>query len=301
MTSQAAWIIRSSKPSDREQVRNLIQSTEYLHQHFDWVDALSLLNEVPYVMALHKNRIIGCLACPPDPPGVSWVRFFSVGFSYSPSELWEPLWHEAALQAQVLGVNYAAALLSAEWFAPLLEKSGFQHSNDVVFLEWKRQPLPPTTLDHGAIRSMQYEDLASVAVLDQHAFGLIWRYSEKTLRHAFKSASVARVIEIENRIVAYQISTESHYGAHLARLAVDPTWQRHGFGRFLVVDAIRRLIHSTDWKMSVNTQLDNTRSLQLYQHLGFKRKGHKHPVYEMSFNAKSNLKTKNAIRKGNAR
>lgn len=285
MTNQAAWIIRSSRPSDREQVLNLIQNTEYLHQHFDWVDALSLLNEMPYVMALHKKRIIGCLACPPDPPEVSWVRLFSVGFSFKPSEVWKPLWHEATLQAQTIGVKYAAALLSVEWFAPLLEKSGFQHCNDVIFLEWKRQPLPSATLDQGTIRSMQIEDLASIATLDRRAFKRIWRYSETTLRHAFQSASLARVIEIENRIVAYQISTQSHYGAHLARLAVDPNWQRHGFGRLLVIDAIRRLMRSIDWKMSVNTQLDNTRSLQLYQHLGFKRKGHKHPVYQMSLNA----------------
>ena len=132
---------------------------------------------------------------------------------------------------------------------------------------------------------MQYEDLASVTALDQRAFRAIWRYSQKTLKHAFRSAAVARVIEIDNCIVAYQISTESHYGAHLARLAVDPNWQRHGFGRTLVVDAIRRLMRTNDWKMSVNTQLDNTNSLQLYQQLGFKLKGHKHPVYEFALDS----------------
>jgi ribosomal-protein-alanine N-acetyltransferase len=274
MSSKAAWVIRSSRPGDRDQVLDLIQTTEYLHQHFDWVDALSLLDEAPYVMALRENKIVGCLACPPDPPGVSWVRLFTVGFSYAPSNLWGPLWHEAESQAQAKGVKH--------WLAPILENSGFRHSNDVVFLEWKRQPLPPTTPEQGSIRTMQYEDLANVTALDQRAFGTIWRYSEKTLQHAFRSAAVARVIEVENRIVAYQISTESHYGAHLARLAVDPNWQRHGFGRTLVVDAIRRLMRTSNWRMSVNTQLDNTRSLQLYQQLGFIRKGHKHPVYELT-------------------
>ncbi|MEJ2563200.1 MAG: GNAT family N-acetyltransferase, partial [Anaerolineales bacterium] len=193
--------------------------------------------------------------------------------------------HEAALQARSMNVRHAAALLSADWFAPLLEKTGFRHSNDVVFLEWQRQPLPATDLTRGTIRTMQREDLPSVAELDERAFGGIWRYSEKTLRHAFRRASEARVIEIENRIAAYQISTESHYGAHLARLAVDPSWQRQGFGRALVIDAIRRLMRASKWKMSVNTQLDNTRSLQLYEQLGFNRKEPRHPVYEMELDS----------------
>lgn len=280
MSSQAAWTFRSSTPNDHDEVLHLIQTAEYLHQHFDWVDALSLLGQPPYIVALHRNRIIGCLACPPDPPGVSWIRLFAVDLSYTPSDLWAPLWHEAVLQAKSMNVHHAAALLSADWFAPPLENSGFQHSNDVVFLEWQRQPLPPTNLARGTIRTMQREDLVSVAALDERAFGGIWRYSEKTLRHAFRHAAEARVIEIENRIAAYQISTESHYGAHLARLAVDPSWQRQGLGRMLVIDAIRRLMRASKWKMSVNTQLDNARSLQLYEQLGFKRKGHKHPVYE---------------------
>jgi ribosomal-protein-alanine N-acetyltransferase len=130
---------------------------------------------------------------------------------------------------------------------------------------------------------MQYEDLASIAELDQRAFSRIWRYSEKTLRQAYRSACLARVIEIENNIAAYQITTEAHYGAHLARLAVDPDWQRHGFGRTLITDTIQRLLRTSKWKLSVNTQLDNTRSLQLYQQLGFQRKGKKHPVYEIAF------------------
>lgn len=285
MSSHAAWTLRSSTPNDHDEVLHLIQTADYLHQHFDWVDALSLLGQPPYVIALHGNRIIGCLACPPDPPGVAWIRLFAVGLSYTPSDLWAPLWHEAVLQAQSMNVRHAAALLSADWFAPPLEKTGFLHSNDVVFLEWQRQPLPAIDLARGTIRTMQREDLPSVTELDERAFGGIWRYSEKTLRQAYQQASEARVVEIENRIAAYQISTESHYGAHLARLAVDPPWQRQGFGRALVVDAIRRLMRASKWKMSVNTQLDNTRSLQLYEQLGFERKGHKHPVYETTLDS----------------
>ncbi len=184
-----------------------------------------------------------------------------------------------------MNIHHAAALLSADWFAPPLEKSGFRHSNDVVFLEWQRQPLPSINLAKGTIRTMQREDLASVAEMDERAFGGIWRYSEKTLHQAYHRASEARVIEIENRIAAYQISTESQYGAHLARLAVDPIWQRQGLGRALILDAIRRLMRGPKWKMSVNTQLDNARSLQLYEQLGFKRKGHKHPLYEMTLDS----------------
>ncbi|NIS83155.1 MAG: GNAT family N-acetyltransferase [Anaerolineales bacterium] len=259
----------------------LLSSAGWLHQHLDWIDPANMLGEVPFLVASRRGQTVGCLACPPELPDSAWIRLFATSKDLPASRLWDPLWDQAARQASSIGVTHVAVLISVDWFAALLEKSGFEHTNEVVFLQWQRESLPNVDIEKGKIRRMRQGDLAEITAIDQHAFGRIWQYSLKTMRQAFRKAALATLLEIEGNIVAYQISTTSYYGAHLARLAVAPEWQGAGFGKALVVDALRKLAIAGNQGMSVNTQLDNERSLHLYRQLGFAQTGARHPIYEI--------------------
>ena len=125
------------------------------------------------------------------------------------------------------------------------------------------------------------EDLEGVLEVDQSAFKDIWQYSAETLHQAYKHAAIATIIEHNDKPIAYQISTASIYGAHLARLAVLPKWQGRGYGKALVVDVIYRFFHQGVLKVTVNTQTDNEQSLRIYRKLGFRHTGSRHPVYQL--------------------
>ena len=52
-----------------------------------------------------------------------------------------------------------------------------------------------------------------------------------------------------------------------------------GVGTALLGDLFAKLVNFGIFKLSVNTQSDNTVSLNLYQKMGFVRTGEQYPVY----------------------
>jgi ribosomal-protein-alanine N-acetyltransferase len=273
--------IKDADLSDRPSISALLSTARWQHQHFDWVSALDLLTETPFLIAVDRGLAVGCLACPPDPPSVAWIRLFSVAADYSPAYIWDQLWSNAAAVIHTKKVKQTAALLSGDWLAPILRDCGFRHTNDVIFLERYGEAPPTPLLPLGKVRKFESEDLEAILELDHSAFKDIWQYSLETLRLAYKHAAIATIIEHNQEPLGYQISTASIYGAHLARLAVAPQWQGRGFGSALVVDAINQFFHQGVLKISVNTQTDNEQSLRIYRKLGFRDTGSRHPVFQL--------------------
>jgi ribosomal protein S18 acetylase RimI-like enzyme len=281
MPTYPYWTLRTANQSDRETISTLLSSAQWKHQHLDWINALDLIGEAPFLLALEHGLVVGCLACPPDPPTVAWLRLFAVASDYTPSHLWGQLWPEASVQAVSAGATQAAILLSSDWLAPLLLQSGFKHTNDVIFLECHGDAPPLVPLERGHIRLMRSEDLPIVAEIDRRSFNLIWQHSLDILRKAVQLAAISTVIECDGQPVGYQVSTASIYSGHLARLAVAPEWQGHGMGKALVSDLLHRFNQRGMSRVSVNTQADNEQSLQIYQRLGFHQTGSRYPVYQI--------------------
>jgi ribosomal protein S18 acetylase RimI-like enzyme len=87
-------------------------------------------------------------------------------------------------------------------------------------------------------------------------------------------------MELDGKIVAYQMSSSTGFYAHLARLAVRPDIQRRRIGFRLVQNLLDHfLLQHNCWGVTLNTQHDNTSSLALYRHIGFRETGERFPVY----------------------
>jgi ribosomal-protein-alanine N-acetyltransferase len=184
------------------------------------------------------------------------------------------------VQTVAAGATQAAILISGDWLAPLLLQSGFKHTNNVIFLEWRGDEPPMVPLEQGHIRPMRSEDLPIVAEVDRRSFKLIWQLSLDTLHKAVQLAAIATVVECDGQPVGYQVSTASISGGHLARLAVAPEWQGLGMVKALVSDLLCRFNQRGIYRVSVNTQADNEQSLQIYRRLGFHQTGLRYPVYQ---------------------
>jgi ribosomal protein S18 acetylase RimI-like enzyme len=274
--------VRSASYIDRDLISALLASAQLRHIHLDWVPALDLIDDQLFYLALQNDLPLGCLAAPPDPMPIAWVRVFAAVQDAHSDTLWDMLWSDLHQKAQSMGMRMIYSLALHSWFEPLLERAGFEAVNEVIFYEWSGSGGVLERDRRLSIRRMRQTDLVGVEQIDHDSFAPAWQNSIRTLSTASKLSTNATVCEVEGELVGYQISTASALGAHLARLAVKRDYQRQGIGRALVVDLIRHVTRRGFDRVTVNTQADNLSSQKLYRSLGFEPTDQRYPMYAFS-------------------
>ena len=277
---------RSAIEEDRSRLANLLHFETHVHRHLDWRRPLDWLGQDPYLVLESGGRLLAALVCPPDPPGVSWIRLFAATSRFDAQEAWEALWPLALSQLRAHSVQHAAAIPLQDWFRHILAASQFSHAHNVVVLDWRpkvssdsNQPsaMPP-------IRLMTEDDIAAVVSVDRQAFAPLWQNSKEAVSLAFKQAGLANVIEENGHIAAFQISTRASHGLHLARLATHPDFQGRGLASALVRNVQRSVLERNENLITVNTQDNNRPSLALYSKLGLTLTGEQFPVFQFDLN-----------------
>lgn len=277
---------RPVEARDKNQLAHLIHYGTYVHRHLDWKPPLDWIGESPFYVAESNDRVMAALACPPDPPKVAWIRMFVCSTRISYNYAWEKLWPETKNYLMENKTNMLAAIPLQKWFRELLEANGFFHDHNVISLVWKSTenllsslPAPPTL----QLRQMNKEDLRLVQHIDSLAFGPLWQNAFDSIELAFDQAVLATVVEEEGRVIGYQITTPTPYGAHLGRLAIEPDHQGEGVGYTLVHNLVNQLNNNGIHRISVNTQDNNTKSLGLYEKVGFFETQEAYPVFTYQF------------------
>jgi ribosomal protein S18 acetylase RimI-like enzyme len=271
--------IRTLGPQDRSLLDGLLARSDWRHAHLDWLDPIELLDGAPFLLASEGGRPAACLACPPDPPAVAWIRVFAGTSDLPARSAWHALWPTACASAIGLGAHTAAALTTDRWMGSLALESGFIESNRVVLLEHRGAVEAPVFPAGVRLRAFRPVDLPAVYEVDQQAFDGLWLYSPPVLAAALRQAASVTILEAQGRISGYQLSTASALGAHLARLAVLPEVQGQGYGRTLVQHLLHEFGRQGLDRVSVNTQEDNHPGLRLYHRLGFRETGQSYPVF----------------------
>ncbi|MDP1545053.1 MAG: GNAT family N-acetyltransferase [Anaerolineales bacterium] len=276
--------VRRAAVQDHRQISSLIFHEASAHRHLDWRSAIEWIGEKNYWVLEDHGLVIAALACPEDPRNVAWIRLFAHHPQLPSAEAWSALWEIA--HSDIFSANPQAqvsAIILKQWFQTLLLSSGFKPKQDIVLLRLNNFNHQTPKLPPGVrIRAMQKTDLPTVTALDYAAFGDFWCNSLDALERAHSQALHATVAEDDSGVIGYQISTGNPFGAHLARLGVQPEAQGRGVGSALVQELIHQLGSHSSASLSVNTQGDNTASLMLYQKLGFARTGETFPVFAYS-------------------
>src|SRR5690554_3215408 len=136
----AAFPLRSAIEEDRSRLANLLHFETHVHRHLDWRRPLDWLGRSPFLVAEQSGRILAALACPPDPPRVAWIRLFAVMTRIDIAAAWQALWGEARQILASSEAQQAAAIPLNEWFAQELRATQFEHTHNVVVLNWGVQP-----------------------------------------------------------------------------------------------------------------------------------------------------------------
>ena len=271
---------------DRQAISSLIFYENHAHRHLDWRHPLDWLGSPYFWLMEQDGRALAALACPPDPPGIAWMRLFAFGGQVSAVEAWSSLWELARGEIARRGGAQVAVIAMQGWMRELLARTEFDRLQSVVMLEWKGRPVLGPSLPTGvSLRPLAESDLPAAEQVDAEAFDPLWHISLDNLRRAFSQSVAAAVIESQGRMLGYQLSTGKPTGAHLARLAVRKEAQGFGLGAALAADLIGQMRRRGADFISVNTQNDNHSSLALYKKMGFIRTGEEHPVFRYLVNA----------------
>jgi ribosomal-protein-alanine N-acetyltransferase len=234
----------------------------------------------PFLLAIAGGVLVGCLACPEEPPGIAWIRLFATHAASTLGEIWEALWERALARLRPSTPNFAA-LTQQAWMKNILGQTGFRETHAVLFMEWQGGAPPTLPLEGIRFRPMRFHDLDDVWSIDSQAFAPLWQHSRKALDAALAQSSLATAaVDMESKMIGYVLSTFSALGGHVARLAVLPSHQHRGLGRALMADTLRDLVGRGMQTVSVNTQSDNPRARDLYRRLGFRETGQIYPVFE---------------------
>lgn len=274
--------IRKADHSDQAALIELLQRKSFIHRHLGWESPLAWIDKDPFYILESEYGIVAVLAFPPDEDQITWLRLFAVRSGFPVAEAWNNLWPMAIswMGKHFPGILVNSLVLNSE-MENLLTGAGFKEVYQVVVLVWDsaRANWPDTNPDL-VIRDMLPDDFQRVYEIDLGAFDLIWRNSLSQLRAAYQEAFSARVIEREGRVAAYQISTTNPQGGHLARLAVDPDCQNQGLATRLMEDMLESFQNQGIVEVTVNTQSNNSGSLDLYRKFGFIRQEETYPVLQ---------------------
>lgn len=272
-----------------EQLARLVEFTQ--RAHYQSLQFASTLRHMPasdlcIVVAWHHAMPVATLIATPIAGPTSWIRGAAIEFI-------NPTHHATVIQALFQCLHaylphkhwYFTADLYDTWLRDFLITLGFRVDMHIVVLECPVRSMEPTASPATVLlRPMQADDIATVLVIDEHAFTHQWHKSAFEVSDMWQSPGIALVATTtEAVIIGYAIAIWHHRAnaLHLVRIAVLPAWRRRGVARQLLA-AVIDYAHSNDAdRVTLNTQHTNTAAIALYQHYGFQHTGERYPVYHL--------------------
>lgn len=119
------------------------------------------------------------------------------------------------------------------------------------------------------LEKVNKEDLEYLTKIDEKAFGEFWKQGEKRLLLALENSNLFFYkYTIAQKIVAYTLFSKNH----IMRLAVLPEYQGQGIGKNIMKFVINKIFEMNTEKITLNTQITNSKSRPLYENLGFVEK-----------------------------
>jgi ribosomal-protein-alanine N-acetyltransferase len=279
---EVGWLASTDHPMLARQM----EGAAFRHVHLDWQTLPELLNgpdfrcrvtrEGTFIRAamgatIHSSRHFQDRA--------AWLRLILPGDSAQVDHALDMAWDALYPDLAAEDVGLVSILMLDPWAELPCQRWGFTQTNAVITLRRDSTIFTPPVESPYRIREVTQADIEAVADVDSMAFEPVWHHDATALGLASRQAVTFTLIEDDERILGYQLSTRHIDTGHLARLAIRPEMQGRGLGGMLVGGMLRFFAERDIQKVTVNTQADNVASQRLYRRLGFQPVGHSVPCW----------------------
>lgn len=266
-------------PYERQHRRALLDlsfSSHWTHQHLDWHTTGQWLDNErgPVFLAWQGAELAGYIGLSRPISGCSWIRLLGISGGRMPGQTIGELWRGAQARCRQAGIRSVALLMIANWLPNYVRQLAFDVSDEIITMSHIGSRLPPAPNVPATIRPAETRDIARLCEIDRLAFSPHWRMSPSDFQQALRIAAAATVAVRQGQVLGYQFSTRNDEAGHLARLAVDPVWQRRGIASLLLHHLLEGLRQMRVESLTLNTQASNHPSQHLYQRFGFFRNGY---------------------------
>lgn len=284
MTRQDTMMLRDLRASDEDSIRRILDTSEYVHYHFDLEQLSHMLDRYPAV---------GAYSVPPGPlgrisggtlqafllvnwlvPPSAWLGGF--GVTWSQGQRFEE--YLDALLAQLVrrvadrgaqSLYYSGGDIDNDWLGDSLMQRGFSLVSLLRSYDKTDFSIPTEGNTSVRVRPFAPEDMPGVLAVEQACFATLWQRDAADFLDVAESYPYFVVAEDEHGIVGYQFNAVDALTGYLVRIAVHPRGWGTGVGTRLMAEAVRYFERRHVWRIVLNTEEDNHRAHALYEWFGF--------------------------------
>jgi ribosomal protein S18 acetylase RimI-like enzyme len=284
MTQQDVMALRDLHASDESGIRHILDTSEYVHFHFDLDQLLRLLERYPAVGAfsvpagplgrvsggtLQAFLLINWLA-----PPSAWLGGFGVTWSQGEhfEEYLDPLLEELTRRVAARGAQslyYSGGDIDNDWLGDSLSRRGFALTSLLRSYDKSDFAIPSEGNLQVQVRPFVSADVPGVLAVEHACFAPLWQRDAADLLDVAEQYPYFVVAKDELGIVGYQFNTVDSVTGYLVRIAVHPRAWGMGVGTRLMAEAVRYFQQRRVWKIVLNTEEENVRAHALYEWFGF--------------------------------
>ena len=284
MTQQDVMALRDLHASDEGGIQHILDTSEYVHFHFDLDQLSRLVERYPAVGAfsvpagplgrvsggtLQAFLLINWLA-----PPSAWLGGFGVTWSQGErfEEYLDPLLEQVVRRVADRGAQslyYSGGDIDNDWLGDSLAKRGFMLTSLLRSYDKSDFAIPSEGNTQVRVRPFTPDDVPGVLAVEQTCFAPLWQRDAADILDVAETYPYFVVAEDEHGIVGYQFNTVDGVTGYLVRIAVHPRAWGKGVGTRLMAEAVRYFERRRVWKIVLNTEETNTRAHALYEWFGF--------------------------------
>jgi [ribosomal protein S18]-alanine N-acetyltransferase len=270
--------VRPAQLSDRAALHRLTEHNQRVHFNLDWWSFDQWLHadrpSEAIWLAFDHEELIGLLVAPFEQSPAVWLRSIAISNGYPAAPIFTALLAHTRSALLAQGAERVAVMAHPEWVDDLTQRLSFTQYNEVVTMRKSDRVVPDLARSAAAkIRLAAPHDVPMIAENDRAAFDVVWWHSAASLAHILQTVSHFVVAEIDDRVVGHAFSDVYGGHGHLIRLVVHPAYQQRGIGEQLLRESLLYQIGVGTYPLTLNTQIDNVASQNLYRRYGYQLTG----------------------------